>query len=317
MIISVTLNAAIDRTVAVPNFRLGHRHRSVESRTAPGGKGVNVARALAALERPVVVTGLAGGANGDRVIRSLEAEGLLTDFIRIAEETRINLAVVDPTSGDQTEINERGPEVRPEELEAFVERLEYLARGARLCVLAGSLPPGVEVDFYGRLVRILDEMGVQVLLDAEGEAMHAGMRAGPAMVTPNRLEAEELVGREFESRDELYDVLGELVDLGPRQAAITLPEGCVAVLEDGGRQTVEATIEPLEPVSTVGSGDAFVAGFVAGIYDGLSPTESLAYAVACGAESTQHLGAGRVDRDRVEGLVDQVQVKPVETRAGV
>ncbi len=317
MIISVTLNAAIDRTVAVPNFRLGHRHRSVESRTAPGGKGVNVARALAALERPVVVTGLAGGANGDRVIRSLESEGLLTDFIRIAEETRINLAVVDPTSGDQTEINERGPEVRPEELEAFVERLEYLARGARLCVLAGSLPPGVEVDFYGRLVRILDEMGVQVLLDAEGEAMLAGMRAEPAMVTPNRLEAEELVGREFESRDELYDVLGELVDLGPRQAAITLPEGCVAVLEDGGRQTVEATIEPLEPVSTVGSGDAFVAGFVAGIYDGLSPTESLAYAVACGAESTQHLGAGRVDRDRVEGLVDQVHVKPVETLAGV
>lgn len=317
MIISVTLNAAIDRTVAVPNFRLGHRHRSVESRTAPGGKGVNVARALAALERPVVVTGLAGGANGDRVIRSLEAEGLLTDFIRISEETRINLAVVDPTSGQQTEINERGPEVQAEELEAFLERLEYLARGARLCVLAGSLPPGVEVDFYGRLVGILDGLGVQVLLDAEGEAMLAGMRAGPAMVTPNRLEAEELVGREFESREELYDVLGELLDLGPKQAAITLPEGCVAILDDAGHKKVEATIEPLEAVSTVGSGDAFVAGFVAGVYDGMPPLESLAYAVACGAESTQHLGAGRVDRDRVESLVEQVTVKPVEARAGV
>jgi len=318
LIISVTLNAAIDRTVAVPNFRLGHRHRSVESRTAPGGKGVNVARSLAALGRPVVVTGLAGGTNGDRVVRSLEAEGLLTDFIKIAEETRINLAVVDPTSGDQTEINERGPEVQPDELEEFVERLEYLARGARLCVLAGSLPPGVEVDFYGRLVGVLDELGVTVVLDAEGEAMSAGMKAGPAMVTPNRLEAEELVGREFESRDELFDVLGELLDLGPRQAAITLPEGCVAAIDDGQvRQTVEVTIEPLEPVSTVGSGDAFVAGYVAGIYDGMSPVESLSYAVASGAESTQHLGAGRVDRDQVETLVEQVRVEPVETRAGV
>src|SRR5690606_2870024 len=131
-----------DRTVAVPNFRLGHRHRAVETRTVAGGKGVNVARALALLGRPVIATGFVGGPTGTRVMEELRQESILTDFTPIAGETRINLAVVDPTSGEQTEINERGPAVSPEEVESFVARLRYLASGARACVLAGTLPPG-------------------------------------------------------------------------------------------------------------------------------------------------------------------------------
>lgn len=318
MIVSVTLNAAIDRTVAVPNFRQGHRHRSVESRTVPGGKGINVARALGLLGRPVIATGLAGGANGERVIEQLGEESILTDFIRISEETRINLAVIDPTSGEQTEINERGPTVRGDELDSFITRLDYLAGGAKLCVLAGSLPPGVNIDFYARLVTTLRGRGIPVLLDAEGEAMSAGMRAGPHMITPNQLEAEELVGHEFDGGDELFEVLSELIDLGPAEAAITLPQGCVAVVGEGPEQRMlEVTIDPLEPISTVGSGDAFVAGYVAALYDGWSPERCLSYGVACGAESTQHLGAGRVDRGRVESLLDSVNVRQVETPAGV
>jgi len=318
MIISVTLNAAMDRTVAVPNFRLGHRHRSVESRTVPGGKGINVARALGLLGRPVIATGLAGGATGQRVIEQLGEESLLTDFIRISEETRINLAVVDPTTNEQTEINERGPTVKPEELDAFIERLDYLAGGAKLCVLAGSLPPGVDVEFYARLVRTLRSRGIMVLLDAEGDAMSAGMRAGPHMITPNQLEAEELVGHEFDSGDELFSVLSELIDLGPAEAAITLPNGCVAVVGEGPEQRMlEVTIDPLDPISTVGSGDAFVAGYMAALYDGQSPERCLSYGVACGAESTQHLGAGWLDRSRAESLLDSVNVRQVEIPAGV
>lgn len=318
MIISVTLNAAIDRTVAVPNFQLGRRHRSVETRTAPGGKGINVARALRLLGRPVVASGLVGGGNGDRILRQLAEESLLTDFLRIAEETRFNLAIIDPTSGVQTEINERGPMVSPEELDRFVERIGYLAGGATLCVLAGSLPQGIEVDFYARLVKTMKSRGIPVLLDTEGAPMLAGMRAGPDMVTPNKLEAEELVGREFEVGDEIVEVLRELVDLGPASAAITLPAGCVAIVGEGAeRRLLEVTIEPLEPVSTVGSGDAFLAGYAAALHDGLPPEERLAYAVACGAESTQHLGAGRLDRERAEGLLDQVKVRQIEAPAGV
>ena len=121
MIITVTLNAAIDKTLAVPNFRLGRRHRAVEQTAMAGGKGVNVARSLRSLGQPVIATGIAGGPTGTRIVEHLTEEGILNDFVRIREESRTSTAVVDPTSGEQTEINERGPAVSPEEVERFVE----------------------------------------------------------------------------------------------------------------------------------------------------------------------------------------------------
>ena len=318
MIITVTLNAAIDRTVAVPNFRLGNRHRAVETRTVAGGKGINVARALKLLGRPVIATGFAGGPTGNRLLEQLRTEAVLTDFTRIAGETRINLAVIDPTSGEQTEINERGPAVSPEEVERFVSRLSYLADGAKLCVLAGTLPPGAGDDLYARLVKDLTACGVPVVLDAEGGSMLAGLRAGAAVVTPNEREAEELVGQEFSDRDDLVQGLGELVRLGAGEAAITRPDGCVAVIGEGSeRRFLEVRTEPLDPVSTVGSGDAFLAGYVAARYDGKPSDECLAYGVACGAESTQHFGAGAVDRNQVERLLGEVHVQDLEVPAEV
>jgi 1-phosphofructokinase/tagatose 6-phosphate kinase len=318
MILTVTLNAAIDRTVAVPNFRLGHRHRAVESRTVAGGKGINVARALNRLGRPVIATGFAGGPTGLRVLEQLREEAVLTDFTRIAGETRINMAVIDPTSGEQTEINERGPAVSPEEVEAFVARLGYLADGAKLCVIAGTLPPGAGADLYARLVKDLGERGVPVVLDAEGEAMLGGLRAGASIVTPNEREAEELVGQEFSDRHDLVHGLSELIRLGAGEAAITRPEGCVAALGEGSeRRFLEVRTEPLDAVSTVGSGDAFVAGYVAARYDGRPADECLAYGVACGAESTQHFGAGMVDRGQVERLLGEVHVQDLEVPAEV
>jgi 1-phosphofructokinase family hexose kinase len=318
MILTVTLNAAIDRTVAVPNFRLGHRHRAVESRTVAGGKGINVARALKMLGRPVIATGFAGGPTGNRLLEQLRKEAVLTDFTRIAAETRINLAVIDPTSGEQTEINERGPAVSPEEVEAFVRRVGYLADGAKLCVLAGTLPPGAGDDLYARLVKDLSERGLPVVLDAEGSAMLAGLRAGASVVTPNEREAEELVGQEFADRDDLIQGLSELVRLGAGEAAITRPDGCVAVIGNGSEQRfLEVRTEPLDPVSTVGSGDAFLAGYVAARYDGREADECLAYGVACGAESTQHFGAGSVDRNQVERLLGEVHVQDLEVPAEV
>ncbi len=319
MILTVTLNAAIDRTVAVPNFRLARRHRAVESRTVAGGKGINVARALSLLGRPVIAAGMVGGPTGTRVLEQLHEESVLTDFVRIAAETRINLAVIDPTSGEQTEINERGPAVSPEEVKKLFERIGYLAGGAKICVLAGSLPPGAGDDLYARLVSDLTRRGVPVVLDAEGEAMLAGVRAGASMVTPNELEAEELVGQEFaEDGSDLAQGLQELVRLGAEEAAITRPEGCVAAVGEGAnRRLLEVHTEPLEPVSTVGSGDAFVAGYVAARYEDRTPEECLAYGVACGAESTQHFGAGTVDRNQVERLLGEVAVHDLEVPAEV
>jgi 1-phosphofructokinase family hexose kinase len=318
VILTVTLNAAIDRTVAVPNFRLGHRHRAVESRTVAGGKGINVARALALLGRPVIATGFAGGPTGNRVLEQLRQEAILTDFTWIAGETRINMAVIDPTSGEQTEINERGPAVSPEEVERFVERLGYLAAGAKICVLAGTLPSGAGDDLYARLIKDLRKLEIPVILDAEGEPMLAGLRAGASVVTPNEREAEELVGQEFADRGDLANGLSELVRLGAEEAAITRPDGCVAVVGEGAeRRFLEVRTRSLEPVSTVGSGDAFLAGYVAARYDGREPDECLAHGVACGAESTQHFGAGAVDRNRVERLLDEVEVRDLEVHAEV
>jgi 1-phosphofructokinase/tagatose 6-phosphate kinase len=318
VILTVTLNAAIDRTVAVPNFRLGRRHRAVESRTVAGGKGINVARALALLGRPVIATGFVGGPSGTQVLEQLHEESILTDFIEIASETRVNLAVIDPTSGEQTEINERGPAVSAEETKRLFDRIGYLAGGARLCVLAGSLPPGAGDDLYARLIDDLRRRGVPCVLDAEGEAMLAGTRAGAAMVTPNETEAEELVGQEFADGTDLATGLLEIVRLGAEQAAITRPEGCVATVGEGAeRRLLEVHTEPLEPVSTVGSGDAFVAGYVAARYEGRSEEECLAYGVACGAESTQHFGAGFVDRNQVERVLGGVSVHDLEVPAEV
>jgi tagatose 6-phosphate kinase len=318
MILTVTLNTAIDRTVAVPNFRLGRRHRAVETRTVAGGKGVNVARALSLLGQPVIATGFVGGPTGTRVLEQLRNEAVLTDFTRIAGETRINLALIDPTSGEQSEIAERGPAVSPEEVLSFVERLDYLARGAKICVLSGSLPPGASEDLYARLVKDLRQRGLLVVLDSEGEAMVEGLRAGASIVTPNEREAEELVGQEFHDPGDLAHGLSELVRLGAGEAAITRPDGCVAVVGEGSeRRYLEVRTEPLEPVSTVGSGDAFVAGYVAGRYEGRPVEDCLAYGVACGAESTQHFGAGTVDRNQVERLLGEVHVHDLEVPAEV
>ena len=318
MILTVTLNAAIDRTVAVPNFRLGRRHRAVETSTVAGGKGVNVARALKLLGRPVIATGLAGGPTGARILELLTEESILNDFTPIAGESRTNLAIVDPTSNEQTEVNERGPEVRPDEIEQFIEKLLYIAQGASLCVFAGSLPPGVDPALYGRLVGELRRLGVQTLLDTEGEPMRLGLRAEPAVVAPNVEEAEGAVGHEFNDADDLALGLSGLLEMGAREAIITRPEGCVAILaENGGRHRYEVGIEPLEPVSGVGSGDCFLAGYAAARYEGASPRECLALGVACGAESTQHFGAGTVNPRDVERLLSRVEVREVDVPAGV
>jgi 1-phosphofructokinase family hexose kinase len=306
VILTVTLNAAIDRTVAVPTFRQGNRHRAVEASTVAGGKGINVARALKILGRPVIATGLAGGPTGARLMERLAEESILTDFTWIAGESRTNIAVIDPTTGEQTEINERGPEVSSEELERFLEKLLYLARGARVCVIAGSQPPSVPDSFAARMVTELKELGVETILDIEGEPLIAGLRAGPGAVTPNVSEAEGAVGHEFGDHEDLVTGLRGLVELGAAEAAITRSNGCVASLLDGDDRR-----------ATVGSGDAFLAGFVACRYDGAKPRDCLRFAVACGAESTQHFGAGSVDPDEVNRLLDRVEISSLDVPAAV
>ncbi len=318
MIITVTLNAAIDKSLSVPNFRLGRRHRTVEQRTMAGGKGVNIARALKALGQPVIATGMAGGATGTRIVDELTAESILNDFVRIREESRTNTSVLDPTDGQQTEINERGPSVSEHEVELFRDKLLYLARGAAIVVFAGSIPRGVDPDIYATLIRELQRTGVTIMIDADGDPLHQSVRAEPDVVSPNVLEAEELVGHEFNDDAERSLAVREIVALGAREAIMTLPDGCFAqVLIDGQPQLRRARVELREPVAKRGSGDAFLAGYVAARYSDSSPDECLRFGVACGAESTGRLGAGLIDPREVRRLAGEVQLSAIELPAEV
>jgi 1-phosphofructokinase/tagatose 6-phosphate kinase len=323
MIITVTLNTAIDKTLSVPNFRLGRRHRTVEQTTMPGGKGVNVARVLKTLGQPVIATGLAGGATGTRLVDQLTQLSVLSDFVRIREESRTNTAVIDPTTGEQTEINERGPKVSEQEVELFVDKLLYLAKGASMCVFAGSLPRDVDVDIYAKLIRELRRLGVTTVVDTEGDPLRRAVRAEPDVISPNVLEAEELVGHEFNDDDDEMIAVREMAELGAREAIMTMPDGCIArmrPIEPGGDPClfrVRVASSVLEPRATVGSGDAFLAGFVAARYTERPVEDCLAYAVACGAESTQHLGAGLIAPERVDRLLAETEVERLPLPAEV
>jgi 1-phosphofructokinase len=318
VIITVTLNAAIDKSLSVPNFRLGRRHRTVEQRTAAGGKGVNVARALKTLGQPVIATGFAGGPTGTRIVDQLTEEAILNDFVRIREESRTNTAVYDPTNGEQTEINERGPAVSAKEVELFRDKLLYLARGADIVVMAGSLPRAVDTDVYAGLIRELRKLGVTTIVDTDGEPLRHAVRAEPDVISPNVLEAEELVGHEFNDEEDRVIAVREMVSLGAREAIMTLPDGCVAaVIVDGAPVLHRVWIEPRETVASVGAGDAFLAGFVAARYMGSKATECLRFAVACGAESTQRLGAGLIDAREVERLLGEIEIERLDQPAGV
>jgi 1-phosphofructokinase/tagatose 6-phosphate kinase len=294
VIVTVTVNAALDRTLTVPVFQIGYRHRSSEVLTLAGGKGINIARALKRLDVPVVATGLTGGRTGTRIVEELTAEAILNDFVRIAGESRASTAVADPTAGSYTEINEWGPEVTAAELDTLMEKLHYLVRGAEYVVFAGSLPRKVPTSFYADAIRDLSRRDVRVVLDSEGEPLHFGVEAGPFLVSPNQREAEQLVGQELEDDDDFLMALDAVGEMGARNVLVTLENGCFALMRFGRKtRRIRAFAPHVEPVSGVGSGDVLLAQFLAAVSDERSPEDAVRAAVAAGAASVREVGAGR------------------------
>ena len=313
VIITVTPNAAVDKTLTVHNFQTGFRHRASESLTLPGGKGVNIARALKALGEPVVVTGLVGGRAGQLIVEGLQRENVLNDFVHIAGESRTSTAVVDPTSMTQTEVVEYGPVVTAGETAALLDKTEYLAKGARFVVLAGSLPRKVAEDFYAVALQRIRKYRCFAILDSAGEPLRRGMRGRPNLVVPNLREAEDLVGHEFHDDQDLVDATGLVCDLGARSVIVKTQFGCVARFQVGRRQRVfRASIAPLESVvSTVGSGDALIAGFISARFRRLELPDCLKHALAAGAANTQRYGAGVLDGTLAAQLLDNTDVEEI------
>jgi 1-phosphofructokinase family hexose kinase len=309
MIITVSLNAALDRVLTVPNFQLGHRHRASEGLALPGGKGVNIARALKRLDVPVVATGLAGGGTGTRILEELRIEGILHDFVLIGDESQTSTTVVDPSGNSYTEIYERGPKVEPGELELFLEKLHYVARSADWVVFAGSLPRAVDDAFYAEAIRDLNRRGVRTALDAEGEPLRLGVEAEPFLVSPNEREAEALVGHEFNDEADFVQALDDIAEQGARNVLIGEGSGCFALFrEERERRRFRVVAPELDVVSRVGSADVLLAGFIAAQVAGRPLEEALRSAVAAGAASTLAVGAGRFEPREAGRLLPSVEV---------
>ncbi len=314
MILTVTVNAALDRTLTVPNFASGHRHRATQAIALPGGKGVNIARALKRLGVPVITTGFAGGRTGTLIVEQLTEEGILNDFVRVREESRVSTAVIDPMVGSQTEVNEVGPSISDDEVDVLFSKLKYLSKGADCLVLAGSLPPGTPPDLYATILREFRATGLETAVDAFGGTLRASLQGEPGIASPNRREAEELVGYEFQDDADIAGAAERIAQMGAEVVLIHDADGAVARVPHGrGSRTLRASLPRMSEVAaTVGSGDAFLGGFISAWLPDHDAEAALRTAVASGAANALHLGAGVFSSDDVDAFARRVILEEID-----
>ncbi|MFJ8926243.1 MULTISPECIES: 1-phosphofructokinase family hexose kinase [unclassified Streptomyces] len=302
MILTVTLNTALDITYGVRSLRPHATHRVTEVTERPGGKGLNVARVLAALGHEVAVTGFVGGATG-RTLQDqlLGTPGVADALVPVSGATRRTIAVADASTGDTTQLNEPGPTITPAEWTAFQEAYADLLRSASVVALCGSLPPGVPVGAYATLVRAARAASVPVLLDTSGEPLRRGVAARPDLVKPNADELAELTGS--------HEPLQAMKDARRRGA-----HAVVASLGADGLCALTADGEWRAPApgrlrgNPTGAGDSAVAGLLSGHVDHLPWPQRLARAVALSAATVVSPVAGEFDTATYEDLVGRVTV---------
>ncbi|MFD6189313.1 1-phosphofructokinase family hexose kinase [Streptomyces sp. NPDC060275] len=297
MILTVTLNTALDITYRVQGLRPHSSHRVTGVTERPGGKGLNVARVLAALGHEVTVTGFAGGTTGDVVREGLTGVSGVTDALMpVAGATRRTIAVVDERTGDTTQLNEPGPAVSPAEWNAFQEAYEGLLAGVAAVALCGSLPPGVPVGAYAGLVRVARGAGVPVLLDTSGEPLRRGLAARPDLIKPNADELAELTGSHEPQR-----AAQAARRRGARSVVASLgAEGLLAVTPEGRWRAAPPAHVRGNPT---GAGDSAVAGLLSGLVEHLPWPDRLARAVALSAATVLAPVAGEFDRAAYEELL--------------
>ena len=264
MIITVTPNPVLDRTMTVPEIVFDEMTRATSVRVDWGGKGFNVSRVLLALGAESFVMGFVGGATGQRLATGLADLGLATDFVTIAGETRTNVVITDARAQHYIKVNVAGPAVTPEEIARFMDKVRERAAGGDTWVLSGSLPPGVPLDFYANLIRLLQQRDARVLLDASGEPLRLGCAARPFLVKPNAVEAAALTGIPSVSHDDALRAARAILRLGAAQVALSLgADGLLLATQD---KAVLATPPTVPAKNVTGAGDALLAGLV--LYNG-------------------------------------------------
>lgn len=308
MILIVALNAAIDQTWIVPDFGVNVIHRSHRVIRQPGGKGVNVARVLKALDTDVCVTGFVGGHNGRWMTEALELDGIPSDFVWIGEETRTCLTLLDLTNGTQTEVLEPGPAVTEEEWRRLTAHVAKWANRSSIVACCGSLPPGVPKTAYADLIRIARARGVVVWLDASGDALRNGWAARPDGIKVNQKEAAQLLGKAITTREETMAAARQLVrDMGQMVIITAGAQGLAAVMDGEAFWVTPPTVKAVNPV---GSGDAFLGGWLAAAHKGKISYKTLKLATACAAANALRETAG-IEKQRVLELLKAVRVDKV------
>ncbi|MET9896014.1 1-phosphofructokinase family hexose kinase [Streptomyces sp. NPDC006465] len=309
MILTVTLNTALDITYRVRALRPHSSHRVTEVTERPGGKGLNVGRVLAALGHEVTVTGFTGGATGRTVRDQLTGTaGVVDALVPVEGSTRRTIAVVDAGTGDTTQLNEPGPAITAAEWSAFQETYEHLLRSASAVALCGSLPPGVPVGAYAQLVRTARTLAVPVLLDTSGEPLRRGVAARPDIVKPNAEELAELTG----TQDPLQATRNARRRGAHAVVASLGPDGLLAHTADGHWR---ATPPRRIPGNPTGAGDSAVAGLLSGLVESLPWPARLARAAALSMATVLAPTAGEFDRPAYETLVNQIAVTKDATAA--
>jgi len=312
VIVTVTPNPVLDRTLTVPRILFDEVTRATAVQLDWGGKGFNVSRALGALGVESVAMGFVGGATGQMLERGLHGLGIATEFVHVVGETRSNIVVREAHSARYIKVNEAGPTVQEDEVQRFLEGAAERAQQGDIWVLAGSLPPGVPADFYARLIALLRKRGAKACLDTNGEPLRQGCIARPTLVKPNALEAAQVTGQEIGSPADAFDAVVRFLSLGIEMVALSL--GSEGLLLASREAAVWARPPAVAVRNPTGAGDALLAGVIWALGQGLSLEDVARWGVAAGTASALGEGVSVGTRAEVAAIYARVQIETTRSR---
>ena len=309
MIVTVTMNPAIDKTVEIGHLIPGGLNRIHKVEYDAGGKGINVSKTIRELGGGSIATGFLAGNAGRTIESVLKDRGIQSDFVWVDGETRTNTKVLED-NGEVTELNEPGPEITPDQLDELLARLEGYAGDGVLFVLAGSIPSGISIDIYEKIIRLLHKKGAKVLLDADGCMFRQALDAGPDIIKPNRAELEEFMGIDYRASDrDLLKTARQLLGKGVDTVAVSMGKSGAMFVRDG--YEVRCPALNVKAHSTVGAGDAKVAALAYSFdtKNGDENTTRICMAASAGAVTT--IGTKPPARELVDELMEQVIIEKI------
>ncbi len=310
MIVTVTMNPAIDKTVDIDRLECGGLNRIKHVELDAGGKGINVSKTIHELGGTSIATGFIAGNTGKMIQSVMEEWQIQNDFIEVSGETRTNTKVFEST-GELTELNEPGPTVSEADIQALLEKLDGYAKEGTLFVLAGSVPNGVGKDIYGKIIERVHRKGAKVLLDADGELFAKALEAGPDMIKPNRVELEQYATMDYiASEQELVLIAEKLMEKGIDMVAVSMGKrGAIFLKKDC---QVRCPGLKVKAHSTVGAGDAMVAGLSYAWDQKMSIEDTIKMCMAVSAGAVTTIGTKPPTRDVVDSLMEQVQIETIK-----